>query len=143
MTQCKNPYVGYMPYHDQLGVDRRTEPRFRINEPAILKSQIGGIAAVRALDISVGGLRITAPGPLPLNTQVEINLGGTRVCAVVRHCKCIRATEFQLGLSAVASADGQTPARLDHLPAYRRARSINGGVAAEQRASYVPLQRAT
>src|SRR5271156_1066590 len=95
--------------------ERRTEPRFRVNEPALLRSQLGGLTAIRVLDISGGGLRVTATGPVPLNTAVEVELGGTKIVGLVRHCRCVRATEFQLGLSSATS--------LEHHPVLRRAKS--------------------
>jgi len=110
----------------RTGRERRAEPRYRINEPAVLKTQDGGVAAVRVLDVSVIGLRITAPSPLPPNTSVEIQFEDAKVSGSVRNCRCIRATEFHLGIAAA-------PPGLEDLRALRRAKLLNGGIAIDRR----------
>jgi hypothetical protein len=123
---------------ERRGPDRRSEPRYRVNEPAVLKST-DDIAAVRILDISAIGLRVSGPGPMPLNTEVEVRFGGAKVPGFVKNCRCIRASEFHLGIltAPVADSEDQQPARLDHLPLLRRAKMINGGIAIDRRATNI------
>lgn len=116
------------------GPDRRSEPRYRINEAALLRST-GDIAAVRVIDISAIGLRVTSPRPQPVNSAVEVQFGGTKITGFVKNSRCIRATEFHLGIvtAPVASAEEKLPARLDHLPILRRAKLINRGIPIDRR----------
>jgi hypothetical protein len=116
------------------GPDRRSEPRYRINEPAVLRST-GDIAAVRVIDISAIGLRVTSPCPQSVNSAVEVQLGGAKISGFVKNSRCIRATEFHLGIvtAPVAGAEEKVPARLDHLPILRRAKVINRGIPIDRR----------
>jgi hypothetical protein len=116
------------------GPDRRTEPRYRINEAALLRST-GDIAAVRVIDISAIGLRVTSPCPQPVNSAVEVQFGGAKITGFVKNSRCIRATEFHLGIvtAPLAGAEENAPARLDHLPILRRARQINRGIPIDRR----------
>ncbi len=113
------------------GPDRRTEPRYRINEPAVLR-MAGDIAAVRVIDISPIGLRLSSPRPQPLNSIVEVQFGSVKITGFVKYSRCIRATEFHLGIVTAPSAEN-LPARLDHIPLLRRAKSINRGIPIDRR----------
>lgn len=121
----------------RTGRDRRAEPRYRINEPAILKTEVGGIAAVRIIDISAIGLRITAPGPIPVNTEVDIQFDGLKRPGFVKNCRCIRATEFHVGIITAppAGSEEKLPMRLDDLRLLRRAKLMNRGMPIDRRAA--------
>ncbi len=78
--------------------EKRTEPRHAIDYAPLLRSETAGIASVRILDISGSGLRVSAPFRLDLLSDVEIRIEGRSVIGVVRNCKCIRPTEFHVGI---------------------------------------------
>jgi hypothetical protein len=107
--------------------ERRAEPRYPINEFSMLRST-GDIAAVRILDISAIGLRVTSVGPMPIGSEVEVRFGGIKVSGSVRNCRCLRAAEFQLGivLASLCAAQNNIPGHLDHFSILRRARWVNG-----------------
>jgi hypothetical protein len=107
--------------------ERRAEPRYPINEFSVLKST-GDIAAVRVLDVSAIGLRVTSVGPMPIGSEVEVRFGGVKVSGLVRNCRCLRAAEFQLGidLASLCTAQNNVPGRLDHLSILRRANKSTG-----------------
>lgn len=104
--------------------ERRSEPRYPVNEFSVLRS-IGDIAAVRVLDISAIGLRVSTAAPMPINTAVEIQLGDIKVAGLVKNCCCIRVAEYQLGI--LSGSPQVVPTRLDHLSILRRAKLVNGG----------------
>jgi hypothetical protein len=107
--------------------ERRAEPRYPINEFSVLRST-GDIAAVRVLDISAIGLRVTSVGPMPIGSEVEVRFGGVRVSGLVRNCCCLRAAEFQLGivLASVCAAQNSVAGRLDHISILRRRKTSEG-----------------
>jgi PilZ domain len=115
--------------------DRRAEPRYRINEAAVLKST-EDIAAVMILDISAIGLRVSSPHRLPLNAEVQVEVGGEQIPGFVKHCRCIRAMEFHLGIltATAGSAENRQAARIDHLPILRRAKQMSAGMPIDRRA---------
>lgn len=102
--------------------ERRTEPRYRVNEFSVLKSA-GDIAAVRVLDISAIGLRVASVAPMPINTPVQVQLDGATVTGLVKNCCCLRVAEFQLGI--LTGTPQILPTRLDHLSILRRAKRAN------------------
>ncbi len=103
--------------------ERRAEPRYSINEYSVLRS-VGDIAAVRVLDISAIGLRVASVAPIPINTAVEVQLGGIKVAGLVKNCCCVRVSEFQLGI--LSGTPQVVPTRLDHLSILRQAKLVNG-----------------
>ena len=107
--------------------ERRAEPRYPINEFSVLRST-GDIAAVRVLDISAIGLRVTSIGPMPIGSEVEVRFGGVKVSGLVRNCRCLRTPEFQLGivLTSLCTAQNTVPGHPDHLSILRRAKRVNG-----------------
>ena len=107
--------------------ERRGEARYPIHEFSVLRSP-GEIAAVRVLDISAMGLRVTSLGPMPIGTEVEVQFGGAKVSGLVSNCRCIRAAEFQLGIFATSLCVPYNivPERQDHLSIRRRAQQPKG-----------------
>jgi len=103
--------------------ERRAEPRYPINEYSVLRS-VGDIAAVRVLDISAIGLRVASVAPIPINSVVEVQLGGEKVAGLVKNCCCIRVSEFQLGI--LSGTPQVVPTRLDHLSILRHAKLVSG-----------------
>lgn len=103
--------------------ERRAEPRYSITEFSVLRN-IGDVAAVRVLDISAIGLRVTSVASMPINTAVEVQLGGIKVAGLVKNCCCVRVAEFQLGI--LLASPQLIPTRLDHLSILRRAKLANG-----------------
>ncbi len=82
----------------RTGRERRTEPRYRINRPGVLKNESEGLVAVRVLDLSVSGLRVSLPCRLPLDAEVQVEFEDAVLSGVVRYCQCIGAAAFQLGI---------------------------------------------
>jgi hypothetical protein len=103
------------------GRERRAQPRFRVNHPALLKSEASGVAAVRVLDVGRFGVRVAVPFRLPIRDQVEVRIENTPVCGVVRNCFCKGGYEFHIGIGIGEST-------LDHLPILQRAISLNRGL---------------
>jgi signal transduction histidine kinase len=83
--------------------EKRTESRYRINYPTLIKSKTAGVALVRVLDVSGFGLRVAAPFRLPAGSEVEIRIEATAVRGLVRNCACFRATEFHVGIELLQS----------------------------------------
>ena len=120
------------------GPDRRGEPRYRINSPAILLSKERGMAAVRVLDISSSGVRISSPYGLPLDAEVEVRFENAKIFGVVRQSRCVRASEFHLRVSIMPRSDTakEAPTQKDYVRVLRLARLLNRGVAIDRRAGH-------
>ena len=104
------------------GRDRRSQPRYRTNQPAMLVSKAVGSASVQVLEIGRFGLRISVPIRLPLRDEVEIRLADTTVLGIVRYCRCIRAIEFHAGIE-IRHDDPSGESSLDRSHVLRKARS--------------------
>ncbi len=94
------------------GKERRAEPRSRVRYSGLLRSTASGVATVRVLDVGRSGVRVTVPFRLPIKDQVEVCVGNSAVCGVVRNCVCIGAFEFHIGVRIDDS-------KLDHLHVFR------------------------
>src|SRR4030088_1156913 len=84
--------------------ERRTESRQRVYKSGVIKSTIAGMSVAQVLDASATGLRVTAPCPLPLDTQVQILVDNTQISGSVRNCVLAGPTQFQLGIGNTTSA---------------------------------------
>ena len=80
------------------GRERRAEPRQGTNYPTLLRSEQAGVAIIRVLDVSPGGLRVSVPFRLAIGSEVEIRIEGASVVGIVRNCTSIRANEFHVGI---------------------------------------------
>lgn len=78
--------------------ERRAEPRQGTNYPTLLRSEQAGVAIIRVLDVSPGGLRVSVPFRLAIGSEVEIRIEGASVVGIVRNCTSIRANEFHVGI---------------------------------------------
>lgn len=84
--------------------ERRTENRNRASEAGVIKSSAAGIVVAQVLEKSPSGLRVTAPCPLPVDTEVQILVGNMKVSGSVRHCLRARTTLFHLGIGNIKSS---------------------------------------
>lgn len=78
--------------------ERRTDCRYRMNTPSLVKSKSDGVAAGLILEASLSGLCLSLPFALPVNSEVEIRVENQTISGLVRNCTCIRAMEFQVGV---------------------------------------------
>jgi hypothetical protein len=80
------------------GRERRTERRYLIDRPGVLTSETQGVIAVRVLDLSASGARVSLPCRIPPGDEVRIEFEGHILSGVVRHCLCYGAAAFTLGI---------------------------------------------
>jgi hypothetical protein len=78
--------------------ERRTENRQRVFKSGVIKSSVAGMSVAQVLDTSSNGLRVTAPCPLPVDTQVQILVDGTQISGSVRNCVLAGSTQFHVGI---------------------------------------------
>jgi signal transduction histidine kinase len=93
LTISQNPQAGR-----KQGRERRTESRYVISYPTLLRSEDAGIAVIRVLDVSKSGVRVAVPFRLNRRAEVEIRIEGASVIGIVRNCTCIGANEFHVGI---------------------------------------------
>ena len=62
------------------------------------------MSVAQVLDTSSTGLRVTAPCPLPVDTQVQILLDGAQISGSVRNCVLAGSTQFHVGIGNTTSA---------------------------------------
>ena len=106
------------------GRERRTNCRYRINTPTLVRSETAGIAAGLVLEASTSGLCLSLPFRLPLNSEVKIQLEDNTVSGLVRNCLCVRAMEFHIGIEIPPTRFGGGQG-LSHLRLLQRARALN------------------
>jgi len=75
-----------------------------VYKSGVLKSSVVGMSVAQVLDSSSNGLRVTAPCPLPVDTQVQILLDDTQISGSVRNCVLANRTQFHVGIGNVTSA---------------------------------------
>src|ERR1700686_4970805 len=92
--------------------ERRTESRQRVYKSGVIKSNIAGMSVAQVLDTSSTGLRVTAPCPLPVNTQVQILLEDAQIFGSVRNCVLAGPTQFHVGIGNTTSASTDVFERL-------------------------------
>lgn len=97
------------PINPKKQRERRSESRQRASESGVLKSSTAGIAVAQVVDTSVSGLRVTAPCPLPVDSEVQILVGNKKVSGSVRHCVRARTTLFHLGIGNIKSSSNDSP----------------------------------
>ena len=61
------------------------------------------MSVAQVLDTSSTGLRVTAPCPLPVDTQVQILLDGSQISGSVRNCVLAGSTQFHVGIGNTTS----------------------------------------
>jgi len=84
--------------------ERRAENRQRVFKSGVIKSNVAGMSVAQVLDTSSNGLRVTAPCPLPVDTQVQILLDGAQISGSVRNCVLAGSTQFHVGIGNTTSA---------------------------------------
>lgn len=105
------------------GRERRREPRYWINIPALVSSRTEGVAAALVLEASTCGLCLSMPFRLPLNSEVKICFEDRTVLGLTRHCVCKRATEFHVGVE-IPDAISIGHGGLDHFRVIQRAKAL-------------------
>jgi len=101
--------------------DRRSEIRHRASDVAVIKSAFAGVAVAEVTEISPSGVRVRAPYPFPIGTEVEIVREDQPMSGSVRSCMRVRANQFNVGigdLKLACSESSQKPelwAQLDRL----------------------------
>ena len=100
--------------------ERRKESRNAISECGVIKTRVAGMAVAELLDVSRSGLRVTAPCPLPVDTQIEVLLEDTRISGTVRNCVHADLNQFHVGIGNARSTSiatrlyHPTPALINH-----------------------------
>jgi len=88
--------------------DRRAETRRRISDVAVIKSAIAGVAVAEVTEISPSGVRVRAPYPFPIGTELEIVRQDQPMLGSVRSCQRVRANQFHLGIGNLKAASGES-----------------------------------
>jgi hypothetical protein len=96
----------------KTGREQRKQTRYLVNRPGVLRNPEEGTIAVQVLDVSITGLRVSLPCKLPLHAQVEIEYEGALLSGEVRHCQCIGAAAFNVGISLLG-CNPEDPASLN------------------------------
>ena len=107
-----------------MGRERRTDCRYRINAPTLVKSKTEGIAAAFILEASRTGLSLSLPFRLPVNSEIEIRLEDQMLSGQIRNCTCIRAMEFHAGIQIGRPASTEEECGLTHVPVFERAKAL-------------------
>jgi signal transduction histidine kinase len=107
------------PSENKPRLERRTEDRHGTNYPTLLRAESAGVAAIRVLDVSASGFRVSVPFRLLPRTEVEIRIEGTSVIGIVRNCTRISANEFHVGIRIPREASAEEQDRLNHLQMLR------------------------
>lgn len=82
-------------------VEKRQNPRFRIDSPAILRVQgQPGPFLVTLLDVSVSGLRLSSPTAFQVGAKVTIKSLGVEVTGQVRYARMVEGVTFHVGVLA-------------------------------------------
>jgi len=106
-----------------VGRERRTDCRYRINAPTLVKSKTEGIAAAFILEASRTGLSLSLPFRLPVNSEIEIRLEDQMLSGHIRNCTCIRAMEFHAGIQ-IGRPSIEEECGLTHVPVFERAKAL-------------------
>lgn len=77
---------------------RRRQKRYFVDRVGTLRNPDEGDIAIRVIDISLTGLRATLPCRLKPQTEVEIEFEGAVLKGIVRHCQCLGAAAFSVGI---------------------------------------------
>jgi len=91
---------------------RRRQKRYFVDREGTLRNPAEGDIAIRVIDISLTGLRVTLPCRLKPQTEVEIEFEGAVLKGVVRHCQCLGAAAFTAGIW-LPECDPSKPETLD------------------------------
>jgi hypothetical protein len=85
---------------DSARMEKRREPRIATDDAGVLQT-INPFSPhhvhIRILDISKGGMRVSAPNSLERGTMVKVRLKGTISFGVVRHCRAVSGS-YQAGI---------------------------------------------
>lgn len=77
---------------------RRRQKRYFVDRVGTLRNPAEGEIAIRVVDISLTGLRASLPCRLKPQTEVEIEFEGAVLKGIVRHCQCLGAAQFTVGI---------------------------------------------
>lgn len=90
-------------------MEKRQNPRYRVEAPAILRIEgRPGPFLVTLLDVSVSGLRLSSPVAFPPGAKVTIKCSGKEVTGEVRYARPVDTSDFHIGILAEAiSGEGE------------------------------------
>jgi len=86
--------------HNRDVINRRTEPRYLVNEDAFvwdLRHMKAGYHPARIVDVSRNGMRLESAGKLTQGTDVAIDFRGMIICGTVQYCGDIE-DRFAMGI---------------------------------------------
>lgn len=97
---------------DRRIAQRRSQKRYFVDRMGTLRNPVEGEIAIRVIDISLSGLRASLPCRLKPQTVVEIEFEGAVLKGIVRHCQCLGAGAFTVGIW-LPECDPEKPETLD------------------------------
>jgi hypothetical protein len=83
---------------ERRDLQRVTQKRYFVDRVGILRNPLEGEVAIRVTDISLSGVRASLPCRLKPPTEVEIEFAGAVLKGIVRHCQCLGAAAFTVGI---------------------------------------------
>lgn len=91
---------------------RRSQKRYFVDRVGTLRNPVEGEIAIRVIDVSISGLRASLPCRLQPQTEVEIEFAGAVLKGIVRHCECLGAGKFTVGIW-LPECDPEKPETID------------------------------
>jgi hypothetical protein len=88
--------------------DRRAEVRSKASEVVVIKSALAGVSLAEVTDFSPSGIRVTAPYPFPVGTEIEIVREEQPMLGCVRSCLRTRPNQFRLGIGNLKPAGSKS-----------------------------------
>lgn len=102
--------------------DRRSEPRFTVNQPVTISivSEDPGRknSHARLVDVSKSGIGVTSDCPFDVGSLVEVCAEGSVLYGEVRNCSKVRSGQYRLGILAEETFVGDL--REQHLSAWKQ-----------------------
>jgi len=83
--------------------ERRKESRNPVSECGVIKT-VAGMAVAELLDVSRSGLRVTAPGPSPIDAQIDVLFEDVTISGTVRNCVRSDSNQFRVGIGNARSS---------------------------------------
>jgi hypothetical protein len=97
-AEGRRTVIGNAAWEIRRRDQRHKESRYLVDRPGVLKNPVEGLIAIRVLEVSASGLRVSLPCRLKPFTQVEVEFEGAILKGIVRHCQCVGAAAFTAGV---------------------------------------------
>ncbi len=112
---------------ERRDAQRITQKRYFVDRVGTLRNPVEGEIAIRVTDISLSGVRASLPCRLKPQTEVEIEFAGAVQKGIVRHCQCLGAAAFTVGIW-LPECDPEKPQTLNphHLRVLRDGTELDG-----------------